>query len=121
MRPVDKGDVPTDEKDEPKKFSKYGEARPDLIRRLGSFCSYCEMELKDGTEVEHVQPKSRKRDLEKEWSNFLLACKRCNTRKGSKPVNLADHVWPDQDNTLLAFVYTADNCVAVNPQGRRAL
>lgn len=71
--------------------------------------------MKDGTEVEHVQPKSRKKTLAKSRSNFLLACKRCNTRKGCKPVELDEHVWPDQDNTLLAFEYRSNNEVVVNP------
>ena len=56
---------------------------PDLLRELGENCSYCEMELKDGHEVEHVQPKSREPTLLTSWSNFLLACKCCNTWRGA--------------------------------------
>lgn len=116
MRPVKKGDVPTDKNGQPKEYPEYGKAKTDLLRRLGKFCSYCEIELKDGTEVEHVQPKSRRRDLEKEWSNFLLACKRCNTRKGKKQVKLKKCFWPDRDNTLRAFAYLPDSRVVVNPE-----
>ena len=53
MRPVEKPH-PTDAAGNLKTFAKYGDANPDLLRQLGEYCSYCEMELKDGHEVEHV-------------------------------------------------------------------
>ena len=62
----------------------YGFSRPGLIDRLGPFCSYCEQPV-ERLEVEHVLPKARFRSLSLSWSNFLLACKSCNTRKSNKP------------------------------------
>lgn len=114
MRPVNKGDAPPDAKGRPKKYARYQDAKTDLLQRLGKYCSYCEMELKTGLAVEHVQPKSAKKSLEREWSNFLLGCVHCNSRKGKKPVQLDECLWPDCDNTQRAFEYqTLTNTVAV--------
>jgi len=107
MRPVIKGDAPTDASGNPKSYARYQDAKTDLLQRLGKYCSYCEMELKTGLAVEHVQPKSLDKTLERNWSNFLLGCVHCNSRKGKQPVDLDDHVWPDRDNTVLAFEYVA--------------
>lgn len=58
MRPIDRGMCPKDITGNIKKFSKYQDARGDLIDKLGEYCSYCEMQLDASLAVEHVQPKS---------------------------------------------------------------
>ena len=116
MRPVDKPH-PTDAAGKPKTFAKYGDAKPDLLRQLGEYCSYCEMHLATGLAVEHVLPKSVKAEYERSWSNFLLGCVHCNSRKQAKVVELEDTFWPDQDNTLRAFEYEPlTNTVSVHSQ-----
>lgn len=116
MRPVHKPH-PTDAIGKPKEYPRYQEAKTDLLHCLGKYCSYCEMQLSTGLAIEHVQPKSLKEDLERSWSNFLLGCVHCNSRKKDKPVELDDTFWPDQDNTLRAFEYEPlTNTVKVHSQ-----
>ncbi len=98
MRPISKGK-------NNKKFNEYSQARGDLIDRLGQYCSYCEMKVTASLSVEHVQPKSHHPELRCEWDNFLLACTNCNSTKGDSKIRLKDYLWPDRDNTFLAFVY----------------
>lgn len=98
MRPVNRGDAP-------RRYAKYQDAIGDLEDRLGKYCCYCEQRLPTSLEVEHVSPKSSDPDRETDWENFLLACKICNTVKGSQETNNQDFVWPDKDNTLLAIRY----------------
>lgn len=108
MRPVVRGDVPLDEHGDPKVFADYKQARDDLIDRMGDYCSYCEVALHSTIDVEHVLPKSPNPDLELIWSNFLLACTNCNSIKGHDDIDLINFYWPDQDNTLRAFLYEQD-------------
>ena len=111
MRPVNRGVVPTDSDGNPVKFKAYGDARDDLISRLGGYCSYCEIYLPMALAVEHIQPKSLEPTLEKEWSNFLLSCPSCNSIKGAKVINalnLHNYFWVHSDNTFRAFVYEKD-------------
>lgn len=108
MRPVHRGEVPTDDNGIDIEFNDYKKARDPLIHRIGDYCSYCEVALHDQVDVEHVLPKSVHEDLELEWSNFLLACGTCNSTKGSKDIALDDHYWPDQDNTSRVFFYELD-------------
>ncbi|HBG08010.1 MAG TPA: HNH endonuclease [Geobacter sp.] len=95
----------------------YEKARPGLEVRLGLYCSFCERKLDTGLEVEHIQPKDPALNphLEKVWSNFLLACKNCNTCKGTKNDPLADWLIPDRDNTFAAFEYLQDGVIEVRP------
>lgn len=99
MRPVERGNAP-------QTYTHYQDAGPDLQARIGDYCSYCERQIETNLAVEHIQPKSHVPTLVTEWSNFLLGCVNCNSSKGDTPVNPADHLWPDTDNTLLAFQYT---------------
>ncbi len=111
MRPVNRGDRPTDSNGNLVEFKEYGDARPYLINRLGQYCSYCEIWLPMGLAVEHIQPKGNETALEKEWSNFLLSCPSCNSRKSKKVVNaenLHDYYWPHCDNTFRVFIYEND-------------
>src|SRR5260370_24609015 len=74
MRPVDKG-VP------PAVYATYQDAGSDLRSRLGDYCSYCERQIETHLAVEHVQPKVRRASLRNVWSNVLLGCVHCNSRK----------------------------------------
>jgi len=95
----------------PKIFHDYADARGDLIKRLGEYCSYCEMQLDASLSVEHVKPKVHHPDGALDWSNFLLACANCNSTKGSKNVELNDYYWPDQHNTLLVLEFAEEGIV----------
>lgn len=108
MRPVDRGAAPADDAENELLFKEYGDARDWLIERVGDYCSYCEVALNSSVPVEHVLPKSRHPQLEKKWSNLLLACDYCNPVKGSQDVVLEDYFWPDCDNTARPFVYELD-------------
>ena len=101
MRPVNKGNSPYTT------ITKYQQALPYLETAIGSYCSYCEMKLDNAPEVEHVAAKSTDPALITKWENLLIACKGCNTRKGKivTGINKSDYLWPDEDNTALAFRY----------------
>lgn len=107
MRPVQKGASPNN-------YVKYQDAISDLSAALGWYCSYCEQPIKHVPEVEHVLPKSLNHSLVCCWSNFLLACKSCNTAKGNNPVNVSNTAFPDIDNTFLALSYPEDGSVLVS-------
>lgn len=105
MRPVERGAWPVDNAGLPIQFERYQEAKSHLIKKMGLYCSYCELPLDNAATVEHKEPKSWIPWLEKMWCNFLLACAYCQGCKGSTPILLTDYFWPDQDNTLRAFQY----------------
>ncbi|MCK9636899.1 MAG: HNH endonuclease [Methylobacter tundripaludum] len=116
MRPVNRGDKPTGSNGNPVDFKEYGDARDDLVERIGDYCSYCESPLL-APAVEHIQPKKKEATLEKTWSNFLLACTYCNSIKGEKTVdagNLNDYFWADTDNTFRAFIYEKDRAPQID-------
>ncbi|WP_209332278.1 HNH endonuclease [Lunatimonas salinarum] len=115
MRPIERGARPLNPDRTPKTYTSYGNSRRDLIDRMGQYCAYCNQKLPASLAVEHVQPKALEPHLELEWENFVLACTNCNSTKGKKPVKLAEYLWPDVHNTHLAFIYTADGKVKVNP------
>ncbi len=98
MRPVDKGNAP-------KTYRNYGKARHDLAKKIGYYCSYCEMKVMNSIEVEHILPRNQGGEP-LDWDNFLLSCKYCNTIKSDHNSNLSDYLWPDVDNTDLAFSYS---------------
>ncbi len=100
MRPVDKGAAPDTE------FKKYQDAEPDLEERLGAYCSFCEFPIKHVPEVEHKEAKAKGGD-ELAWSNLLLSCKYCNTRKGTIVAkgDKEKYLWPDEDDTFHVFKY----------------
>ena len=115
MRPVDKGAPPT------RTYTTYKDAAPELLARLGRYCSYCERRIETNLAVEHVQPKSGVPTLVLTWSNFLLACVNCNSCKGSTLITWDDYFWPDVDNTLRAFCYLSGGVVTLNPALDRTL
>jgi len=100
MRPIDKGDSPY------KKIKEYQEAEPYLSERIGRYCSFCEMRINNAPAVEHKESKKSGGALT-EWSNLLLGCVYCNSRKSEKikKGELNKWLWPDQDNTFLGFTY----------------
>ncbi|MCP4702748.1 MAG: HNH endonuclease [Gammaproteobacteria bacterium] len=108
MRPVDKGDTPQQQ------YTNYQNARPELLERMGQYCSYCEVIIPAYLAVEHVRPKREHPELELDWHNFLLACGNCNPIKGRTNVKLTDYYWPHLDNTFRAFLYKAGGLVKVN-------
>ncbi|MEN8131596.1 MAG: HNH endonuclease [Pseudomonadota bacterium] len=112
MRPVRRGSSPQADDFEP-----YTDAKPELISRLGGYCSYCERRIATNLAVEHIQPKKLAAyvHLEGRWENFLLGCVNCNSTKSKKDV-LLDHILlPDRDNTFLAFTYSPDGTVSCSP------
>jgi len=98
MRPVDKGAAP-------RIYTAHGDARHDLAGQIGYYCSYCEMGVNNMIEVEHVHP-THNGGNPLDWNNFLLSCKYCNTVKNDHNLNRTNYLWPDIDNTDLAFNYS---------------
>ncbi|MBK9365152.1 MAG: HNH endonuclease [Deltaproteobacteria bacterium] len=95
----------------------YRHARPTLLERMGGYCSFCEVQAPT-LDVEHIRCKDHNPALALEWSNFLLACKNCNSTKGttvSTDEDVAARLWPDRDRTQDAFVYGEGGVVSVAP------
>lgn len=100
MRPVDKGKKPEEN------YQKYQDAEILLEKRIGAYCSFCELPLVHVPEVEHRESKALGGDL-LAWENLLLSCKYCNTRKGTQ-VAAGDkklYLWADEDDTFHAYTY----------------
>lgn len=100
MRPVAKGTPPY------KSLANYQDAEPFLNDRIGRYCSFCELPVFHVPEVEHKEGKASGGAFT-EWTNLLYACKYCNTRKAQK-IKAGEKdkwLWPDKDNTFLAFTY----------------
>lgn len=108
MRPITRGDVPT-RNGATVEFTHYSKALPHLVDRIGLYCSYCGKKIDNSPEVEHMCPKSVDPSLTLDWNNFLLACRNCNSIKGTHPDNVndfeTDYYWPDMDDTFNIFVY----------------
>lgn len=117
MRPIRRGSSP-----QPEDFDLYEKAKPELISRLGGYCSYCERCITTNLAVEHIQPKGLPiySHLVGRWDNFLLGCVNCNSTKGSKDVQLDHILLPDRDNTFKAFDYIADGTITISLQARNA-
>ncbi|MDO8996502.1 MAG: HNH endonuclease [Sediminibacterium sp.] len=115
MRSVQRGAAPY-------KYTNYKAARNDLAGRIGWFCSYCEMPIKNMIEVEHIHPVANGGN-ELDWNNFLLACRYCNGIKSNNNVDRTGYFWPDVDNTPLAFLYSELNIIepAVGLQANETL
>src|SRR4051794_30755826 len=99
MRPVNRGPAG------PQPYANYQAAKPELVNRLGTYCSYCERRIPTNLAVEHIQPKGLPQyaHLINEWTNFLLGCVNCNSAKATTPVEIDDYYFPDRDNTFSAF------------------
>jgi len=107
MRPVDKGTTPN-------VYTYYGDARHDLAGRIGYYCSYCEMGVNNMIEVEHIHPIANGGNP-LDWNNFLLSCKYCNTVKKANNPSRVNYLWPDIDNTDLAFNYSEVDVIIPKP------
>jgi hypothetical protein len=113
LRPVAKGESPEDD-GRAIVYTEYNHARGELVKRLGEYCSFCEMHLDAGLAVEHKLPKgvARYASIGLTWSNFLLACTNCNSVKGHGDIEADDYIWPDTHNTLYALQYGPGALVA---------
>lgn len=116
MRPITRGNVPTDNKGNSIVLKHYRDAAIYLKERLGKYCSYCGLKFPQ-THVEHIQPKSLEPELENDWNNFLLACPSCNSIKKDTKIddtNFNEFFWPDKENTLIPFVYEKDRAPQIS-------
>lgn len=97
-------------------YKNYRDALPDLVARLGPYCSFCERRVVTQLAVEHVQPKGllEYAHLIGRWSNFLLACVNCNSTKKDKDVAPAGVLLPDRDNTFVAYEYHDNGMVSAS-------
>jgi hypothetical protein len=116
---VEKGSAPCDASGAEILYSGtdgHREAKRELHRRLGRYCSYCERW--GDLHVEHVIPKKKHDEVRHLWVNYLLGCKNCNGVKLEKdPLTTEwDCLFPDEVNTMWAFVYGPGAHIAVNPR-----
>lgn len=94
-------------------YKPYGSAKNDLMQAIGGYCSYCERHSYScGIDVEHIRHKSQYIKRMNLWSNFLLACKNCNSVKGTKAVN--GMFFPTASDTFHILAYYPDGRVEVN-------
>jgi uncharacterized protein (TIGR02646 family) len=110
MRPIRRNNSPITGE-----FAKYENAKPELVSRLGLFCSYCERKISTSLAIEHIEPKDKVPTLERVWSNFLLACVNCNSCKSNKNVDFKRLLFPDRDNTFHSYTYLDDGTITVSP------
>jgi uncharacterized protein (TIGR02646 family) len=122
MRPVIKWDPLDPTLNQPINivYQPYKTAKPDLVRNIGFYCSYCERRLNgEALHVEHIQPKGlpQYRHLMYSWSNFLLSCSRCNGRdnKGDADVIPNQILLPHLNDTYHSLKYLEGGLVIVNP------
>ncbi|KAB0514190.1 HNH endonuclease [Pseudomonas koreensis] len=122
MRPINKGGWPTRKNNSAIKlvFTDWSKARVHLVERTGQYCHLCEIQLPMGLAVEHIKPKEIYKSLSNNWSNFLLICTSCNSRKKvSDPVRpyRFRYYWPHLNNTLMAFCtsLTGPDALLVKP------
>jgi uncharacterized protein (TIGR02646 family) len=110
VRPIERGAAPA----EAGTWTHYRDALSALAGRIGWCCSYCEAPIQIGAHVEHKLPRDSFPELELTWVNFVIACVHCNSNKSSLIYPLDEHVWPDRDNTALAFTYKSEGRVEVS-------
>lgn len=105
MRPVVKSNR-TNEDGSPLSFRHWSDAKTDLQKEIGSFCSFCEREgYRSSLHVEHILPKGlAKYDyLKYRWDNFLLGCINCNSIKGNKDFDPAGVYLPHVNNIFFVI------------------
>lgn len=124
MRPIDKGAWPTHKNSAKSKlkFNDWTRAIHHLQARTGEFCHLCEMAVNHQIAVEHIKSRHDFPRLANSWTNFLLSCSHCNSRKSSKRLAIPyrkRYLWPHIHNTLLAFEVplTGANFGLVTPRG----
>ncbi len=109
MRPINRGNSP-------QVYTDYKNAKPDLVDRLGTYCSFCERRIPTNLAVEHIFPKDDNlpyAHLRNEWNNFLLSCVNCNSAKGTQIISTSNYLLPDRDNTFPYFDYQENGMVEV--------
>lgn len=113
MRPVNRGACPCDDSGRALNFHpEYANARGELIKRLGEYCSFCESRLQAGLHVEHILPKrpeGHNEDMPErvgDWNNFLLACVNCNSHKARTEFPDGECMFPDRCDTFSAITYS---------------
>lgn len=110
MRPVDKSLFQSNKK----VYNNYGDAKPDLIAAIGGYCSFCERHgFSSALDVEHIEHKDKHPDKEKLWDNFLIACKNCNSIKGTKDIDYSRIILPHIDNTYFPFQYLESGYIKI--------
>jgi 5-methylcytosine-specific restriction endonuclease McrA len=77
--------MPT-KKGDPRLSRKYREVRLRVLARDGYVCYYCGHEGQDGNglTIDHIIPVSKSPELAIDESNMRIACKSCNSKKGSR-------------------------------------
>lgn len=100
-------------------YNPYQNAKPDLERNIDGYCSYCEKPATDdAVHVEHIQPKGLPQyiALRYSWSNFLLACARCNgaDNKSNNDVVFGRVHLPNLNNTAISIFYGEGGFVQIN-------
>ena len=101
-------------------YNPYSDAKTPLAANIGEYCSYCERPVSDeALHIEHVQAKALLQyiGLQYNWSNFLLACQRCNgmDNKGNQEVIYANIHLPHLNNTLMSIQYGTGGIVRIHP------
>jgi hypothetical protein len=107
MRPLNKGNTPTDAGGNAIVVTAYKDWRSHLINRIGYYCVYCNQPLSHSLQVEHVIPKRPPAGVAAgaalDWDNMLLACGPCNNAKGNTPIDVNTYYLPEEHNTHLPF------------------
>ncbi|MDO8967179.1 HNH endonuclease signature motif containing protein [Algoriphagus sp.] len=107
MRPLNKGNTPTDAAGNAIVVSAYRDWRSRLINRIGYYCVYCNQPLSHSLQVEHVIPKNPPKGVSPgpalDWDNMLLACGPCNNAKDNTPIDANTYYLPEEHNTHLPF------------------
>lgn len=108
MRPVVKS-IKNNADGTPVEYNPWGDAKPELVEELGSFCSFCEKyNSRSALHVEHVYGKKCKDaannyiydHLKYRWDNFLLACVNCNSVKHNQDIALTNPALPHINNIM---------------------
>jgi uncharacterized protein (TIGR02646 family) len=94
-------------------------------------CAYCEGKFEDGftLQVEHYRPKNKIKDdtqhggyywLTYEWSNLLLSCQDCNSKKSNKfPIAGVRVNYPQADNQqwrVDSLSFIGERALLLNPE-----
>ena len=110
MRPVDKTRYTANQA----VYNPYGNAKPVLIEAIGKYCSYCEREgFSSALDVEHIEDKDAHPDKEFLWDNFLLACKNCNSIKGTTEIDFPNINLPHIQDTFSPFEYLESGYIKI--------
>lgn len=108
MRPIEKSSK-LNATGDPKEYKPWSKAKPELVKEIGSFCSYCEKHNScSALHVEHIYGQKVKdsngtykyQHLKYQWNNFLLSCVNCNSVKGVKDIAILKPFLPHVDNLL---------------------